>query len=113
MNAIDKYNNSKQELARFNSWASLIGKEYFGGTRGRGGEYGEVVSAKGNLTIYSQPYDGANNYHDLDKQFLPYLSKAMIQHSHVLIESIRKQLTEEVEANKIEAQKLVAELNQV
>lgn len=110
-NAIDKYNQSKRNLTHFNAWASLIGKEYFGGTRGRGGKYGEVVSATGNLTIYSQEYDGASNYHELDKNFNNLLSKAMIKHSHILIEEIRKQLKEELEKSKEEAQKLIEELD--
>lgn len=109
-NAIDKYNESKRNLAQFNSWAGLIGREYFGGTRGRGGEYGEVVSATGNLNIYSQEYDGANNYHELDPKFSLFLSKAMIKHSKILIDEIRLQLENQLREDTAKAQKLIEEL---
>lgn len=111
MNAIDEYNQLKNKVARFESWASLIGKEYFGETRGKGGKYGEIVSASGNLTVYHQAWDGANNYHDLDKEFHGILELAMKEHSHILIESMRKSLNKQLEIAKQKAAELVKELN--
>lgn len=110
MNTIDNYNLLKSKVARFESWASLIGKEYFGGTRGKGGEYGEITTASGSLTIYHQAYDGANNYHNLDKEFECVLQLAMKEHGHILIESMRKSLNKELEKARQEAAELAKEL---
>jgi hypothetical protein len=63
MNSIDKYQQTQRECRDFERWKSLIGKEYFGGTRGRGGEYGSVVNARFFCEIYHQESDGATNYH--------------------------------------------------
>lgn len=113
MNAIDNYNELKNKVARFERWAGLLGKEYFGGTSGRGGQYGRVVpfETTGKLTIYHQEYDGANNYHEMDKEFEEFLQKAMIQHSQNLIESMRESLNKELEIAKQKAAELVKELN--
>jgi hypothetical protein len=64
MNAIDQYQQTQRECRDFERWKSLIGKEYFGGTRGRGGEYGSVVNANFSCEIYHQESDGATNYHE-------------------------------------------------
>lgn len=109
-NAIDKYIESKRNLAQFNSWAGLIGREYFGGTRGRGCEFGKVTTASGKLEIYHQEYDGAKNYHELDPKFSLLLGKAMIKHSKILIDEIRIQLENELREDTAKAQKLIEEL---
>jgi len=111
MNAIDEYIKAKESLRRFNAWAELIGKEYFGGTRGKGGEYGQVVNADGKMTVYSQAYDGANNYHDLDGDFRGNLSSAMVRHSAFLINDIRQQLETNVLVKANQAAKLTEEIN--
>lgn len=67
MNSIDQYQQTKRECRNFERWESLIGKEYFGGTRGRGGEYGSVVNARFSCEIYHQESDGATNYHESDR----------------------------------------------
>lgn len=110
MNAIDNYNQIKNKVARFEQWANLLGKEYFGGTRGKGREYGKVVSAHGKLTIYHQEYDGANNYHDLNKEFDDVLESAMIQNASTLIDSMRKSLNQQLGKAREEAAKLVKEI---
>lgn len=110
MNVIDKYQEAKSKLARFEQWAGKYGKEYFGGTRGNGGHYGSIVGAEGSLTIYYQEYNGANNYHDLDREFSLQLKTAMILHGNDLIISMRKQLTDDLEKYRVEAEKLVAEI---
>lgn len=110
MNAIDQYQQQKRRLELFEAWASLIGKEYFGGTRGQGGKYGEVTGATGSLTIYHQAYDGANNYHDLDKDFTGELATAMKANAALLIESVRSSLKYQLERAKVDARKLSEEL---
>lgn len=110
MNAIDDYIKAKDSLRRFNQWAALIGKEYFGGTRGRGGQFGSICSAEGKLTIYSQAYDGANNYHDLDGDFRGHLGSAMARLGEHLINDIRSQLEADMKNKAAEAAKLSDEL---
>lgn len=110
MNAIDKYNETKYKAQRFEQWAGKLGKEYFGGTRGEGNQYGEIISASGHLTIYHQEYDGATNYHEMDKNFDYLLSAAMKTNGHLLVKEMREILSKELEAAKAEAQKLAAEL---
>lgn len=112
MNEIDEYQTAKQRLAAFDAWAGLIGKEYFGGTRGKGGCFGEVVSASGTLTIYHQAYDGARNYHDLDEAFRRELATAMKVNSPVLINHMHKQLEAQLNAAKERARKLTEELQE-
>ena len=67
MNSIDQYQQTQRECRNFERWKSLIGKEYFGGTRGRGGKYGFVVNASFSCEIYHQESDGATNYHQSGK----------------------------------------------
>ncbi len=70
MSAIIKYNHAKQALGEACQWWALHGKEYFGGTCGKGNEYGHFASGAtmvNGLTIYHQEYDGAANYHDCPK----------------------------------------------
>ena len=110
MNAIDKYNQAKQEFQQFERWAGLINKEYFGGTRGKGGEYGRVISANGTLTIYHQEYDGATNYHDIPNEYKSVLSVAMQNKSAILIEEMRRILQKNLTEAKEEAKKLAEEI---
>lgn len=72
MSKTDDFNLARQKLASFRGWSSKIGKRY---QSGAGGE-GSVTSAKFTCTIYHQPYDGANNYHDPDKDFLSVMAAA-------------------------------------
>lgn len=110
MNPLETYQQAKRELQQFNAWASLIGKEYFGGTRGKGCEYGSVVSATGSLTIYYQESDGAKNYHDSSQKVNGHIAKAMIEHQAAILASVRRQLEEELQTAKQEAANLAAEL---
>lgn len=111
MNAIDEYQEMKRRLAYFEAWASLVGKEYFGGTRGKGGVFGVVTRARGSLTIYHQESDGAANYHEMDESLSEKMEKAMITNAPVLIEDIRTQLLSQLKDSKEKARKLTEELN--
>ena len=88
MNAIDQYQQTKQTYRRFEQWKSLIGKEYYGGTCGKGGEYGKVVSATFEYEIYHQESDGARNYHsskDLSDLVRQSLNEAAKKHAPAII----------------------------
>lgn len=67
MNKIEEYRQMKRHADHASAWLSLHGNEYFGGARGKGGQYGSFithgVSVQG-LQIYHQEYDGATNYHE-------------------------------------------------
>ncbi len=107
MNTIDEYQAAQHQLRKFNDWASLIGKEYFGGTRGRGGSYGQVVSAAIVLTIYHQEYDGARNYHDLEPDHARFMALVAKDMAGELINRTRKLMEAELEDKRIKALSLV------
>lgn len=111
MNPIDTYLKQKRELEYFREWRSLIGKEYFGGTRGKGGEYGSVVSAQGSLTIYHQASDGATNYHDLDKALVADFGEVMKEMSTALLDRLEARLVANLEPLRKAAEALSMELN--
>jgi len=67
MNAIDRYQETQRACRDFERWKSLIGKEYFGGTCGKGGQYGSVINATFTCEIYHQESDGATNYHESER----------------------------------------------
>lgn len=106
MNPIDKYISVKNELENFRQWKGLIGKEYFGGTRGKGGEFGEVVSATGNLTIYYQQFDGAKNYHDTPEYVMPILNDVILKMAPEIIEKIEQRLVQKLSEVAADARKL-------
>lgn len=110
MNAIDEYLKAKEHLKRFRSWRSLIGKEYFGGTRGKGGEYGKIVKAECVLEIYYQEFDGATNYHRSNEKTSSKLAAAVIKNSQLLLDDVEKMLLEDVELARIEASKIAKEI---
>lgn len=97
MSKIAEFNIAKVNLARFKEWRSLIGKEYFGGTRGKGGQYGKIVNASSELEIYHQEYDGARNYHG-SKDFHEAFSVAAKKLAPQLMEEAEKFLTEKMQA---------------
>lgn len=110
MNAIDNYIQLKDQFRRFLDWRKLIGKEYFGGTRGRGGEYGKVVSASGNLTIYYQHSDGDTNYHELERGFHAEFGMVMLEQSQLLLDKLQARLSANLESARVEAEKLAKTL---
>lgn len=111
MNPIESYQKAKQRLASFNRWANLLGKEYVGGTRGKGGEYGKIISAQGTLTIYFQEYDGANNYHDMEPDFATELAVAMRANGKQLLDTMREVLEHEVKKCAAEAKAFTEQIN--
>lgn len=70
---IEKYQKAKRELSFAQAWASLIGVPYQGG----GGGIGEVVRLTVQAEVYHQPYNGANNYHDIPPRLAEYISSAV------------------------------------
>lgn len=111
MNAIDKYLKLKREFEYFNGWRSLIGAKYFGGTRGKGGEYGKVVSATGSLTIYHQASDGAKNYHEMHDTVRPEFQEVLKEMSAELLRRTEVKLRAKLEAARKEAEALSMELS--
>lgn len=85
MSATIAFNAAVQKLRSFRAWKSLIGKEYFGGTRGKGGEYGAVTNATFTCEIYWQQYDGSTNYHPPDKEYQEILNQAALQHASAIL----------------------------
>lgn len=111
MNTIDNYLHQKNLLLKFRTWASLNGKPYGGGVGlGQSFELGSVCKATGTLTIYHQAYDGAKNYHEIEKDYIPYLDDAIKHHSSVLIKYIEEQLLKEVEKARQKALNLAQEI---
>lgn len=94
MSAADKFNAAKRSLQIFRSWKSLIGKEYTGGTRGKGGEYGEVVRAVFTCEIYHQEYDGATNYHRSNQAYQEVLNEAARQHASAILDTAEQMLAQ-------------------
>lgn len=109
-NEIDSYKHAKDRLRRFLDWRGLIGKEYFGGTRGKGGEFGHVCSASCAFTIYRQEYDGATNYHYADTPLQEEFANAAILNSNLILDSVQKQLEDKVEEAKKLAEKIAREI---
>ena len=73
---VDDFKRLSAELHWAKNWFGKYGREYHGG----GGGIGDLASAhndKLNLTIYHQPSDGATNYHEIPKEFVPYMLKAI------------------------------------
>ena len=112
MNPIELYIASKAKLERFLSWRSLIGQEYFGGTRGKGGQYGSVVSARCSLTIYFQEYDGAQNYHDSSTDLASFFASAAVANSKAILDHVQGQLERDVEAAKQASEEMAREILQ-
>lgn len=79
---IDRYNGAKREQRECQSWAAMLGKTYYGGTRGQG-ERGELrslhLAMRGDdaPTIYYQESDGAKNYHTMPAALAPHLEAAI------------------------------------
>lgn len=111
-NEIDEYKLAQQRLKRFLSWRSLIGKEYFGGTRGKGGQFGTVVPFETacSLTIYHQEYDGSNNYHNSDPDLRGEFTQAAIRCAPAILDSVQQQLESNVLKAKQNAEKLAQEI---
>lgn len=116
MNEIEKYQEAKKTLNTFDSWAAMLGKEYFGGTRGKGGEFGQISDASGLLVIYYQEYDGDTNYHPMPVKvggFCPVRSafgKAMIALGPMLIDKTRELLEQEVATARRQCEELAREI---
>ncbi len=70
--AIEKYSALKEQKRWADEWIALYGAPYSGG----GGGIGKVSSLEAKATIYHQAYNGATNYHDIPKEFIPYFVSA-------------------------------------
>jgi len=110
--SIEKYNEANRKLADFRAWSGLIGKEYFGGTRGKGGEYGRIVCFNAKPEIYSQSHDGATNYHKPDSHGIAAIETALMKLAPQILIEAEKILAEKCEkqlaAAKLEAQSILA-----
>lgn len=83
MNAIDKYKKEKRELGYSESWRDLIGSPYSGG----GGGIGMICNAYiHTITVYHQPYDGANNYHEMPESLKPFFNQVLKSEGKSLID---------------------------
>ena len=111
-NEIENYKLARQRLQRFTIWRSLIGMEYFGGTRGKGGQFGTVVPFETacTLTIYSQEYDGSNNYHTSDPDLRGEFAQAAIECSESILDSVQKQLETDAANAKQAAENIAKEI---
>lgn len=101
MQEIIEYNKAKLALEQFRQWESLIGKEYFGGTRGKGGEYGKISSVKFTCEIYHQASDGAKNYHEsveLTGSAVNAIDKAAMIHAPIILQEAERILRENLAA---------------
>ncbi len=111
-NEIEAYKLAKDRLRRFLAWRSLIGKEYFGGTRGKGGQFGSVVifDTSSSITIYHQEYDGASNYHTNDPMFREEFAFAAKENAEVILNSVQKQLEAALGKARQSAEAIAAEI---
>lgn len=69
---IDDFKRLSAELHWSKNWFGKFGRPYHGG----GGGIGDLVSSHSdrlNLTIYHQPSNGDTNYHEIPKEFVPYM----------------------------------------
>ena len=62
--AHEKYLYAHNELHRAKLTRALINSPYEGG----GGGIGHIVRREAKITVYHQPYNGANNYHDFPEK---------------------------------------------
>lgn len=113
--SIENFTKAKGEQQICHRWASMLGKEYFGGTRGRGKEYGHIRSVKlatgeNAPTLYYQHSDGDTNYHPMPKELAPYLEAAIQERFGELLNAATDKLDASVKAKAIEALKTYKEL---
>lgn len=86
MKALEAYREAKHALTEAERWYALIGKEYMGGTRGRGGEYGRVRKCTvAECVVYYQAYDGATNYHNIPDKLRHSLGVVLVKHAPGLL----------------------------
>ncbi len=110
-NEIDDYKKQIEILRQFDQWARLIGKEYYGGTRGKGGEFGRVVNVSSpKIEVYYQEYDGATNYHEYPPECSSAMSKAVMKHSGQIIQTAREILIKDLSVARKAAQKWAEEM---
>lgn len=101
MSAILEYQRVKREFLDFENLLALVGKPYGGG----GGGIGGYVNAHFSVSIYHQEYDGATNYHEVEKSIQYIVNDAALKMAPQIMETVRKYLAEKLKSAAILARK--------
>ena len=104
MSKFDEYKKAKACAEQARAWYSLLGKKYYGGTRGQG-ELGRIVSTEASITIYYQHSDGDKNYHQSPEALNRELAAVLKRRQKELVEEALAAL----EANEKSAARQAAE----